>query len=68
MAQRKEIGASAWRGESYLTFIIQEMKWILLSSLYVEATEVKIMRFKVKVCRDTGSSTEISSCSPSDEG
>lgn len=52
--------------EGYVAFVIQEMKWILLFSLYVEATEVSKMGFKVKVCSDTASSTEISRCSHSE--
>lgn len=34
-------------------FVIQEVKWISLSSLYVEATEVSKMRFKARVRSDT---------------
>lgn len=64
---KKELCAFLWTEKSYVVFSYSGNEMLSSSSLHVEATEVSKMRFKVKVCSDTASSTEISRCSHSEE-
>lgn len=65
--KRQLCASLQWEESS--AFVIQEIKWILffLPSLDIEATEMSKIRFKVQVCSNTASSTEISGCSHSEE-